>query len=216
MKGFLELLDITYLPARSYVVTTKHDSRVVPQDKSDYEAGETEEESAKAASNFWFAKLSEDKPFVVLRTNTVGNASKGESRPCTACSRFGDSCETTGRSLTLYKFNDKTTGHLEPCCDTVSPRFKSVVKSVVWRNELIGAPYFSAAWTGSDYGLPAYRQTRLCTSCSSRPRSRAGCSCYRWIGLQKPVDDTHHNLKGYILDEGCRAENLLLHLIADP
>lgn len=25
----------------------------------------------------------------------------------------------------------------------------------------------------------------------------------------EPVDGTHHNLKGYILDEGCRAENFV-------
>lgn len=178
MKGFCGLLDISCLKAaRSSVVITNHDSRAVPQEKSEYDTHSSQDESVKAASNFWFAQLSGDKPFVVLRT--MSNVSEGESRPCISCPRFGDSCETTGRSLTLYIFDDETRGHLEPCCDTVSPR----LKSVVWRNELIGTPNCSAAWTESDYGLPAYQQTRLCTSCSSRPRSRAGCSCFRWIGL---------------------------------
>lgn len=127
MKGFCGLLDVTYIHAQSSVVFTKHDSRAVPQDKIEYDTHESQDESVKAASSFWFAQLSEDKPFVVLRT--IGNVSRGESRPCTSCPRFGDSCETTGRSLTLYKLVDDTRGHLEPCCDTVS----SYLKRVVWK-----------------------------------------------------------------------------------
>lgn len=81
MKGFCGLLDISCLKAaRSSVVITNHDSRAVPQEKSEYDTHSSQDESVKAASNFWFAQLSGDKPFVVLRT--MSNVSEGESRPC--------------------------------------------------------------------------------------------------------------------------------------